>query len=110
MADIIIAYGEYFQGRLHPASLEILTPLYEIAEKMKKRLVLLILSKDKEEIKNSLDLKKALCHEVWIVESSEFTGFKDDLYSRVVTEVVREKIPMEFFSHLPFKGFLLPRE
>ncbi|BAU22842.1 electron transfer flavoprotein alpha subunit [Caldimicrobium thiodismutans] len=110
MADIIIAYGEYFQGRLHPASLEILTPLYEIAEKMKKRLVLLILSKDKEEIKNSPDLKKALCHEVWIVESSEFTGFKDDLYSRVVTEVVREKNSYGVFFPSTFQGLsLAPR-
>lgn len=75
---------------------------------MKKRLVLLILSKDKEEIKNSLDLKKALCHEVWIVESSEFTGFKDDLYSRVVTEVVREKIPMEFFPIYLSRAFSCP--
>lgn len=110
MADTIIAYGEYFQGKLNPASLEILTPLYEIAEKMKKKLVLLVLCKDKEEIKNSLDLKRALCHELWIIESPEFIGFKDDLYSRVVAEVIREKDPYGVFFPSTFQGLsLAPR-
>ncbi len=110
MADTIIAYGEYFQGRLHPASLEILTPLFEIAEQMQKRLALLVLCRSKEEVKGNLELKKALCHELWIVESQEFTSFKDDLYSRVVAEVVRTEKPFGVFFPATFQGLsLAPR-
>lgn len=110
MADTIIAYGEYFQGRLHPASLEILTPLFEIAEKRQKRLVLLILCNSREEIEGNGELKRALCHELWIVESQEFSVFKDDLYSRVVAEVVRAENPFGVFFPATLQGLsLAPR-
>lgn len=107
MQDIILAYGEYYQGKLHPASLEILTPLYDIAEKLNKRLILLILADDFEKVKDLLELKRALCHQIWIVSSSELKGFRDDLYSNLIVEIIKKEKPFGVFFAATFQGMAL---
>ncbi|MFN3921523.1 MAG: electron transfer flavoprotein subunit alpha/FixB family protein [Caldimicrobium sp.] len=107
MHDIILAYGEYYQGKLHPASLEILTPLNEIAEKLNKKLVLLILAEDFEKASNLPELKRALCHEVWVVTSEELKYFRDDLYGNVLVEIIKRKRPFGVFFAATFQGMAL---
>ncbi len=106
--NIIVAYGESFQGRLNPSSLEILTPLYKIAKELNKKLVLLILTEEKlEKIKEKEEIKKALCDEVWVVSSPNFSGFKDDLFSSALVEIVRTYQPYGLFFPATLQGMAL---
>ncbi|MFN4196596.1 MAG: electron transfer flavoprotein subunit alpha/FixB family protein [Caldimicrobium sp.] len=104
MHEIVLAYGEYFQGKIHPASLEILTPLYEISNKLNKKLVLLVLAEDWQKISELEELHKALCDEVWIVVSPELKDFKDDLYSQIIVEIVRREKPYGLFFPATLQG------
>lgn len=107
MHEIVLAFGEYFQGKLHPASLEILTPLYEITNKLNKKLVMLLLAEDFQNVSNLVELRKALCDEVWVVASPELKDFKDDLYSQVIVEIVKREKPYGLFFPATFQGMAL---
>ncbi|MEZ0344911.1 MAG: electron transfer flavoprotein subunit alpha/FixB family protein [Caldimicrobium sp.] len=110
MGNFILAYGEYHNGKLHPASLEILTPLREIADKLKKKLVLFLLIEDAERLKDLKELERALCDEIWYLESQEFKDFKDDLFGKVIAELVKETNPYGvFFPATPQGMALAPR-
>ncbi len=110
MEEIIIAYGEYNNGKLHPASLEILTPLYDIAERLGKKLVLLLFTEDFERAQSLPELKKALCHYVWIVSAPELKDYRDDLYSEVIIELSKKEMPYGVFFPATFQGMsLAPR-
>ncbi|MFN3567828.1 MAG: electron transfer flavoprotein subunit alpha/FixB family protein [Caldimicrobium sp.] len=104
MSGIVLAYGEYFQGKIHPASLEILTPLSEISNKLNKKLVLLVLAEDWQKVLEIEELHKALCDEVWIVASPELREFKDDLYSRVLVEIIKREKPYGVFFPATIQG------
>ncbi len=105
--DYLIAYGEYHEGKLHPGSLEILTPLREIADKLKKKLILFLLVEDFERLKNLRELEGALCDEIWYLENREFKEFKDDLFSKVITKIVREVNPYGVFFPATLQGMAL---
>lgn len=106
----LIVYGEHFEGRVHPSSLEILTPLKEISQKLKKKLILIFLGKSAEEFKELQNLKKALADEVWFIFHKELEHFKDDLYSKVLVKIVEVLKPMGMFFPATFSGLsLAPR-
>lgn len=107
MGDYMLAYGEYYQGRLHPASLEILSPLREIANQLGKKLALLVLAPTYEEVQNNTELLKAICDEVLVVAHESLGEFKDDLYERVVVEVVKGLRPFGVFFPATLQGLAL---
>lgn len=107
MKEYLLAYGEVHAGKLHPASLEILTPLKEVAEKLKKKVALLLLLHDAKELEKIEDLKRAFCDEVWYVVHPEFKSFRDDLYGRVITEVVKRTQPYGVFFPATLEGMAL---
>ncbi|WP_038056059.1 electron transfer flavoprotein subunit alpha/FixB family protein [Thermodesulfobacterium hydrogeniphilum] len=93
----ILAFGEIYQGKLHPSSLEILTPLKEIAEKLDKSLILVCLADSLESIHDLESLKKSLADEVWFIFHSKLRDFKDDLYARVFIEIIKSTNPYGVF-------------
>lgn len=106
----ILAYGEHLEGKLHISSLEILTPLKEIAQKLEKKLILVILGESKESFKDFEILKKSLADEIWFVFHSELKYFREDLYSRVLVKLVEITKPLGFFFPATFSGLsLAPR-
>jgi len=107
MGDFLFAYGEYHTGKLHPASLEILTPLREIADKLQKRLILFMLVDDSERLKEVRELEKALCDEVWYLENREFKDFKDDLFGKVIVNLIKETNPYGVFFPATLQGMAL---
>lgn len=107
---VILAFGEVYQNKLHPASLEILTPLKEIAKRLDKKLVLLCFLSDLKRFNDKVLLEKCLADEVWIVEHKELEDFRDDLYGKVIVEIVKEVNPKGvFFSATLFGCALAPR-
>lgn len=110
MGNFILAYGEYHNGKLHPASLEILTPLREIADKLKKKLILFLLVEGAERLREVKELERALCDEIWYLEDQQFKDFKDDLFGKVMVEVIKETNPYGVFFPATLQGLsLAPR-
>ncbi|MCS7199265.1 MAG: electron transfer flavoprotein subunit alpha/FixB family protein [Caldimicrobium sp.] len=107
MSETILAYGEFFEDKISPASLEILTPLWEISRSLQKKLLLLILSDDLKRVKEDNSLKRALCDEILVIEHQELKEFRDDLYSRVLSFVAREFHPYGFFFPATLQGLAL---
>jgi len=93
----IIAFGEVFNGKIHHASLEILTPLKEVAEKLGKALILLCLSGSREEVESIKEVKECIADEVWIVSSPELKYLRDDLYAEVISKVISVCAPEGVF-------------
>lgn len=104
---VILAFGEVYRGNLHPSSLEILTPLREIADRLQKKLVLLCLIGEE----SSMDLlRRCIADEIWLVIHRELEIFRDDLYGEVLTEVVKNVSPKGlFFPATHFGCALAPR-
>ena len=107
MGNFILAYGEYHHEKLHPASLEILTPLKEVAENLEKKLILILFVEDASRLKAIKELEGALCDEIWYLENQEFKDFKDDLYSRVMVEIIKETNPYGVFFPATLQGMAL---
>lgn len=93
----ILAFGEIYRGEINISSLEILSPLKEIAQALDKKLVLVCLTDALENIKNLEEIKKSLADELWFVVSESLKDFKDDLYSKVLTYIVKSSQPYGFF-------------
>jgi len=100
----ILAFGEIYQGKLHHASLEILTPLKEIAEKLNKKLILLCLAESVEKIQNLEEIKQCIADEVWFILNKELDTFKDDLFAEVVIEIIKNTKPYGLFFPATFAG------
>jgi len=110
MGDYIFAFGQYFEGKLHPASLEILTPLREVSDQLKKKLILVCLVDEKEKFLSLSELKKALCDEVWYVANPDLKYLPDDVCERVLVALAKEYEPFGFFFPATKKGLsLAPR-
>ncbi len=110
MSEIIYAYGEFFDRKLHPGSLEILTPLRDIASALNKKVALLILSSSLEEVKNCEDIERADCDEVHLVVHESLHHVRDDLYGRVLAQIIRQKNPFGVFFPATHQGSsLAPR-
>lgn len=107
MGDLIYAYGELHEGKLHPGSLEILTPLRQVADQLNKKLALLVLSASLDEVRKCEDLKKANCDEVHVVSHKGLEHFKDDLFGRVVSQVIRQEEPFGVFFPATHQGMAL---
>lgn len=105
--DYLLAYGEYREGKLHPASLEILTPLREIADRLQKRLVLLLLVEEAQKLFNLKELERALSDEIWYLENQEFKDFKDDLFGKVLSQIIKETRPYGVFFPATLQGMAL---
>ncbi len=93
----ILAFGECYKKMIHPSSFEILTPLKEISESLRKKLILICLTASLEETENFEDLKKCLADEIWFILNPELKDFKDDLWARVLAEIVKNSRPYGFF-------------
>lgn len=107
MRNLIIAFGEVHQNKINPASLEILTPLWEISRALQKGLSLLILTDDFSKLGEDIGLKRALCDEIIVVENRELAEFKDDLYSRVISSVITHLNPYGVFFPATLQGMAL---
>lgn len=106
----ILAFGEVYRGSLHPSSLEVLTPLREIADKLQKKLVLLCLIGEEQSFKDMDLLRRCLADEIWLIIHRELEAFRDDLYGEVLTEVVKSVSPRGlFFPATSFGCALAPR-
>ena len=93
----ILTFGEFYKGKLHNSSLEILSPLKNIAKSLNKKLILVCLIDSFKNIKNLKEIKKSLADEVWFVINSELKDFKDDLYTEVLTQIIKSSQPYGFF-------------
>lgn len=93
----ILAFGEVFRGELNSSSLEILSPLKEIAEMLNKKLVFVCLIDSLKSIKNFEEFKKALLDEIWFVINENLRDFKDDLYAEVFAQIIRFSQPYGVF-------------
>ncbi len=106
----ILAYGEYFQDKLHPSSLEILTPLKEVSYKLGKRLILVILGEELDSFRDLKILKKILADEVWFILHPELKHFREDLYTKVLVKLIENSKPLGFFFPATLRGLsLAPR-
>ena len=104
MAECIFAFGQCIEGKLHPASLEILTPLREVADRLNKRLILIGLADDKEKFLAIPELKKLLADEVWCIAHPNLKHLPDDLCERVLVYLAREHKPYGIFFPATKKG------
>ncbi|PMP67823.1 MAG: hypothetical protein C0190_02495 [Thermodesulfobacterium geofontis] len=93
----ILAYGEFYKGELNSSSLEILSPLKEIAQTLNKKLILVSLIGSLENIKDWEEIKKSLADEVWFVINEELKDFREDLYTEVLVKIVKFSQPYGFF-------------
>lgn len=93
----LIAFGEVFQGMLHPSSIEILTPLKDLGLKLNKKVVLVCLIDDVDSFKDLELLKKCIADEIWMVCHQELAHFRDDLYAEVLVEMVKATDPCGLF-------------
>jgi len=110
MAEYIFAFGQYFDGKLHPASLEILTPLRGVADKLNKKLIFISLADDKEKFLALPELKRLLADEVWCIFHPNLKHLPDDLCERVLVYLSREHKPYGLFFPATKKGLsLAPR-
>ncbi len=110
MNNLIFAFGQYFAGKLHPASLEILTPLKDVAEKLNLKLILLCLVDEKERFLSLPELKIALADEIWYIAHENLSYLPEDLASEVLAEVVKRYQPFGFFFPATKTGLsLAPR-
>ncbi|MDF2953912.1 MAG: Electron transfer flavoprotein [Thermodesulfobacterium sp.] len=93
----ILAFGEFYRNELNNSSLEILSPLKEVAQALNKKLILLFLIGSLEDIKNLEEIKKSLADEVWFVVNNELKDLKDDLYTEVLAQIVKFSQPYGLF-------------
>jgi len=93
----ILAFGEFYRNELNNSSLEILSPLKEVAQALNKKLILLFLIGSLEDIKNLEEIKKSLADEVWFVVNNELKDLKDDLYTEVLAQIVKSSQPYGLF-------------
>ncbi|MCD6548378.1 MAG: electron transfer flavoprotein subunit alpha/FixB family protein [Thermodesulfobacterium sp.] len=93
----ILAFGEFYRNELNNSSLEILSPLKEVAQALNKKLILLFLIDSLEDIKNLEEIKKSLADEVWFVVNNELKDLKDDLYTEVLAQIVKSSQPYGLF-------------
>ncbi len=93
----ILAFGEIYRGELNNSSLEILSPLKEVAKVLNKKLILICLISSWDNVKNLEEIKKCIADEVWFVANESLKDFKDDLYSEVLVEIVKVAQPYGFF-------------
>lgn len=106
----ILAFGEFYKDELNSSSLEILSPLKEIADTLNKKLILLFLVESLEKIKKLEKVKKSLADEIWVVVNSELKDFRDDLYAEVLVQIVSYSQPYGFFFSATGMGLsLAPR-
>ena len=106
----ILTFGEFYKGELHNSSLEILSPLKDVAKSLNKKLILICLIDSFKNIKNLEKIKKSLADEVWFVINSELKEFKDDLYAEVLTQIIKSSQPYGFFFPATKMGMsLAPR-
>ena len=108
--ESLIAFAEVTPEGIHHTSLEILTPLKEIAKSLNKKLVLLCLIDSAEKILNLEEVKYCLADEIWSIENPEFAEFKDDLFSEVLAKVIKITKPIGVFFPATFEGMsIAPR-
>ena len=108
--EALIAFAEVTPEGIHHTSLEILTPLKEISKTLNKKLVVLCLTDSAEKLINIKEVKFCLADELWIVEHSEFSEFKDDLFSEVLSKIIQETKPIGVFFPATFAGMsIAPR-
>ena len=93
----ILAFGEFYKNELNNSSLEILSPLKEVAQALNKKLILLFLIGSLEDIKNLEEIKRSIADEVWFVINNELKDFKDDLYTEVLIQIVKSSQPYGLF-------------
>lgn len=93
----ILAYGEFYRGELNNSSLEILSPLKEVAQALNKKLILVSLIGLLEEIKNLEEIRKSLADEIWFVINKELKDFREDLYTEVLVKIIKSSQPYGFF-------------
>ena len=93
----ILAFGEFYRNELNNSSLEILSPLKEVAQALNKKLILLFLIGSLEDIKNLEEIKKSLADEVWFVVNNELKDLKDDLFTEVLVQIVKSSQPYGLF-------------
>jgi electron transfer flavoprotein alpha subunit len=104
MTECIFAFGQCLEGKLHPASLEILTPLREVADRLNKRLILIGLADDKEKFLAIPELKTLLADEVWYITHPNLKHLPDDLCERVLVYLAIEHKPYGIFFPATKKG------
>lgn len=93
----LLAFGEIFNGKLHPSAIEVLTPLKELGLKLDKKVVLVCLMDNLQSFQDLEVLKKSIADEVWMVCHQELVHFKDDLYAEVLIEIVKKTSPYGLF-------------
>ena len=100
----ILSFCEICKENLNLKSLEILGPLKDVAKGLNTKLVLLCLAKNREVLEKGGILKRVIADEVWCIFNQALEYIKDDLYSRVIAEVIRHCQPEGFFFPATLAG------
>ena len=90
-------FGECFQGKVHHGSLEILTPLKEVAKVLDKKLIFVCLCCEEEKESVISQVETCIADEVWIIAREELRGLKEDLYANVLVKLIEVLKPTGLF-------------
>jgi electron transfer flavoprotein alpha subunit len=90
----ILVFVEQWKGKVHPVSYELLGKGRELADQLGEKLFAVIIGSELEEAVNELKVRGA--DNIFIFDHPELEDFRDDPYSAILEEFVKEEKPSIF--------------
>jgi len=90
----ILVFAEQWKGKVHPVSYELLGKGRELADQLGEKLYAVIIGSELEEAVKGLNGRGA--DKIFVFDHPELLDFRDDPYSTILEELVKEEKPSIF--------------
>jgi electron transfer flavoprotein alpha subunit len=90
----ILVFAEQWKGKVHPVSYELLGKGRELADKLGEKLFAVIIGSELEEAVKELTMRGA--DKIFVFDHSELMEFRDDPYSAILDDLIKDERPSIF--------------
>jgi electron transfer flavoprotein alpha subunit len=90
----ILVFAEQWKGKVHPVSYELLGKGRELVDQLGEKLYAVIIGSELDEAVNELKMRGA--DKIYVIDHPDLEDFRDDPYSAILEELVKEEKPSIF--------------